>query len=352
MSNHLDEDVEQMRAYSINYSRAEKIAKAFEANTPLKEMSGRGVVFLTEKCNLNCLYCKTKKISEPDVALEDALAKINEWSAAGCKFLHLTGGEVTTYRGLHEIVGYAKDKGMVTSISTNGTADALYYEKLVSSGAKYFYISLDSDNEEEFDLSVGRPEAFDRVITAIKYLVRMRDFMNKDIYLTINCMIYRENFSRIADIVHFIESLCPDDFKLIPTTKFMSSLTHEHETKIKELLESEEANKDKFHFFHYRLRHFSHMRGLKDEKYKGTRCYICVDERTIGPDGYYPCSIYFREKGKPTGCYKEDDFQTQSRRLFEWAKTHDPSQDPICSEFCCDITRDFNLAVHRILKKS
>ena len=342
-------NIEAMHAYSIDRNRAEKVAKAFKENKPAETMSGRGVIFLTEKCNLNCLYCKRKQYTKPDISLEDALEKVEKWSKAGCKYLHITGGEVTIHPGLVDIVENAKEHGMVSSISTNGTSSIDLYGQLVESGAKFFYISLDSDNEEEFDGSVRLKGAFERVTNTIRYLVNQRDTYNRDVKLTINCMVYKENFHKILELTKFIESFKPDDFKLIPTTKFMDSLTKEQEEKIKELIESEKENQEKFHFFFYRLKHFSSMRGLKDEKYKGIKCYICIDERNVGPEGYYPCNIYFREGGKPIGCHREDDFGTQSKKLFEFAKTHDIYNDPICREFCCDITRDFNLAVHNML---
>ena len=181
------------------------------------------------------------------------------------------------------------------------------------------------------------------------HLVNLRDKYKKDIYLTINCMIYRENFHKILDMVKFIQNFKPDDFKLIPTTKFMSSLTDEQQIQIEQIIQREEFKNPQFVFFIYRLKHFSAMRGLKDEKYKDIKCYICMDERNITPEEYYPCSIYFREGGQPIGLNKSDDFETQGKKLFKFAKTHNIQNDPICSEFCCDIIRDFNLTVHNLI---
>jgi MoaA/NifB/PqqE/SkfB family radical SAM enzyme len=341
-------DIDALHAYSINAVRAQKLANFFLERIPAYDVTGRGVMFLTERCNLNCLYCKRSQYTQRDFGVEEAKKAVEQLAEFKCKYLHLTGGEVTIFDGLEEIVGVAKERGMASSLSTNGTGSPELYKKLVDNGAKFFYVTLNTDNQAECDQMAGRENTFEQIVATLKGLVEMRD-AGKDVYLTINVVVCDNNIPRIEEIANFVSGLRPDDFKLIPTTKLMHLMTDGQKEKIQHLAESS-ALMEKYSFFNYRLEHFATMRGLKDEKYKGSRCYICMDERVYGPDHYWPCDIYFREKGKPLG-RRPDSLLAQADQAFEFAKRHKPAEDPICREFCCDITRDFNLAVHEMVEK-
>jgi MoaA/NifB/PqqE/SkfB family radical SAM enzyme len=342
------QNIEALHAYSINNARAEKLAKCFLGKVPAYDVTGRGVLFLTERCNFNCLYCKRAQYTQRDFGIDEAKQVVGRLADFKCKYLHLTGGEVTIFDGLEEIVCVAKERGMTSSLSTNGTGSPELYKKLVENGAKFFYVTLNTDNQSECDQMTGRKNTFEQIIATLNGLVGMRD-AGKDIYLTVNVVVCDNNISRIEDIAHFVSGLRPDDFKLIPTTRLMHSLSNEQKEKIQHLAEKSSALREKYSFFNYRLSHFAEMRGLKDEKYKLSRCYVCMDERVYGPEHYWPCDIYFREKGKPLG-RRSESLAAQADQAFEFAIRRNPSEDPICREFCCDITRDFNLAVHEMVE--
>ncbi|MBW3011744.1 radical SAM protein, partial [Candidatus Woesearchaeota archaeon] len=184
-----------MDAYSVDIERAHEAAKCMAEFRPAMQMNGRGVLFLTERCNMDCLYCRRSNYRKPDFTVEGAKELISQWAGQGCKYMHVTGGEVTVFEGLENIVEFAQSKGMQTSMSTNGLANLELYRRLVERGAKYFYISLDTNDESECDWITKRKGSFRHILSAIGELVRMRE-SGSDVYLTINVLVGDYNFSR------------------------------------------------------------------------------------------------------------------------------------------------------------
>jgi len=337
----------EMHAYSVDYERALAASKCIANNSPAMTLNGRGVLFLTERCNMDCLYCKRSSYRKPDFSVQGAKELISQWADAGCSYVHLTGGEATVFEGLENIVVFAKSRGMTTSMSTNGMAHPDFYRELVHNGAKYFFISLDTNDESECDNITRSKGSFRKILASIGELVKMRE-AGRDVYVTINVLVGDYNFSRFESISHFIMELNPDDFKLIPTTRFMDQLVESDMGKIHEMIHKNKGLKLRYPMFFYRLEHFDQMRGLVGKEHEGLKCAMCIDERTCDPEFYYPCGIYLREGGKPIGSHKQDDFKTQAEKLLNFAQNHDITKDFICRNYCCDITRDYNLAVREL----
>jgi len=191
----------------------------------------------------------------------------------------------------------------------------------------------------------GKQDACPTTAT-VKHITKLR--YTHDVYLTINAMIRQGNFDKLEEITDFIINLSPDDFKLIPTSEFAANMGDEEKNRLQSLFKNKKTLRERFPFFYYRLEHIHEMRGLKSEKYRHIRCYLCLDERTVNSEAYYPCSIYLREGGEPIGSIKED-FLTQTKKLWKFANEYEVTKDRICNEYCCDITRDFNLLVHNCL---
>ena len=337
-----------LHAYSITDERARSLVRAVsEGSARSLGMGGRGVVFLTRDCNLKCRYCRALGACEP-IPASRLGAILEEWCDHGCRHLHLTGGEPTTHPEIVPIATLASDLGLRMSMSTNGTADPDLYESLIERGLGYIYLSFDSFDEARFDSIVGVGGSFRKVTETIRRITALRDAGRAEVYLTINIVVYDENFSEIERLIQGALELRPDDFKLIPTTRFLDRTTPEQKESIRRLIAGTRDVQRRFPFFAYRLEHLEGMRGLEDPRYRGIRCYLPLDERTVDGEHCYPCSIYKRERGAPLGP-ADEPYEKQTERVLEFLQTHRPGEDPICSRFCCDITRDFNLLVHRRL---
>lgn len=82
---------------------------------------------LTNRCNLNCAHCYINQAANDEAARERELsteqvkAIIDQMVAAGVLFLTLTGGEPLLRPDFAEIYTYARQKGLLVILFTNGT---------------------------------------------------------------------------------------------------------------------------------------------------------------------------------------------------------------------------------------
>lgn len=79
-------------------------------------------VQVTTRCNAKCIDRCNIWASKPlDMKLQDVTFAIDMLAKNGFSVIYFTGGETGLYPHIAEALSYAKKKGMVTSITTNGT---------------------------------------------------------------------------------------------------------------------------------------------------------------------------------------------------------------------------------------
>lgn len=99
--------------------------REFNARSARLRVPLSGSLDLTHRCNLRCLHCYTgdhagdMSVTEMDTGRIVSL--LDELSDAGCLYLLLTGGEPLLRKDFPEIYRYAKEKGFVITVFTNGT---------------------------------------------------------------------------------------------------------------------------------------------------------------------------------------------------------------------------------------
>jgi hypothetical protein len=86
-----------------------------------------GSLEVTERCNLACLHCfinqpaGNRDAAAGELTLPQVRNVLDQMAGAGCLFLLITGGEALLRPDFREIWSYAKRKGMLVSLFTNGT---------------------------------------------------------------------------------------------------------------------------------------------------------------------------------------------------------------------------------------
>lgn len=161
---------------------------------------GRIYLELNYTCNLNCRHCcNPKDLNEYSVKFEDAKKVIDDALQLGLSSLAITGGECTINKDFLEIVKYARSKYIELDILTNG--QNLYdnpelFNELVSVYPS-FYISLYSMVPETHDNITRVKGSWKKTTEIIK---RLRE---KDIEVTISCMILSYNYGDYKDVEEF-----------------------------------------------------------------------------------------------------------------------------------------------------
>lgn len=327
--------------YSLDSLRGQKLVDQF-LHPPAKlnfALHGRGVYFISNQCNLNCTYCKGLDDSIVPPAFDEFERVLHGWSERGLQYLHLTGLEPTASPCLLEYLKIAEKCQVDVSLSTNGYQEFQRYQELVRHGVKYLSISLDAHNNS-LTKQLGRhDDIYNRVSSNIRQLVALRQ--EYALKIVICLAITKVNFPLLPEIVaDFLEKLHPDDIRLIPvvqeTFSEVERAYYENEIRPKLL----RIASPRYPFLRFRIEHFFETRGLCHSSAR--KCYVVLDERTVGGQQLYPCNIYIRERGRPIAAATDP---AQNIKIWRWFLGHDSLRDPICAAYCCDVTREYNRMV-------
>ena len=120
-------------------------------------------VSVTDRCNLNCLYCRRWDFSEyfPSseiLSYEEMLRLIRIGAGLGITKIRITGGEPFVRKDVCSFIERVAEIPEITDISvtTNGLLLGQYMDRLKRAGIRRLNISLDSLKKEKYRLITGR----------------------------------------------------------------------------------------------------------------------------------------------------------------------------------------------------
>ena len=167
--------------------------------------TGHGPVVVwncTRTCNLKCMHCYADSDSrkyEGELTTKEAKAFIKDLHEFKVPVILFSGGEPLVREDLFDLIQYARNYEIRSTISTNGTLiDKDIAKRIKQSGASYVGISLDGigSNHDEFRRSKG---SFDKALNGIR---NCREVNQKvGLRFTIN----RHNYNQLEDIFHLIK---------------------------------------------------------------------------------------------------------------------------------------------------
>ncbi len=120
-------------------------------------------ISLTDNCNLRCFYC----MPEEDYAFmpnkqlmqkEEIVAMASLFVQQGVKKIRLTGGEPLVRKDAAEIIQALGKLGVDLTITTNATRIHLFMDDLKQAGVKSVNISLDTLQQDKFQLLTRRDQ--------------------------------------------------------------------------------------------------------------------------------------------------------------------------------------------------
>lgn len=135
------------------------------------------VIELTERCNLRCAHCyihdpaRDSEIKPKELTTEQWYRVFDELAEAGCLWMTWTGGEILFRSDFVALYRYAKAKGFLITLFTNGT---LLTPQLVHVFREWYpqlvEITLYGMTAETYEKVTGVRGAFGRAIEAIEGL--------------------------------------------------------------------------------------------------------------------------------------------------------------------------------------
>src|SRR2546427_311926 len=162
---------------------------------------------LTYGCNLHCVHCYTDCYNRPDLikqelSYEEITRILDQLAAEGCLWVCLTGGEIFMRKDFLDIYDYAKQKGFLITLFTNGT---LFTEAMAD------YLKEHPPFSIEISCHGATEETFDR-ITQVKgsfqrFLKGMRLLVERGLPIKIKTKAMTLNQHELDQIKAFVEGL-------------------------------------------------------------------------------------------------------------------------------------------------
>lgn len=154
-------------------------------------------VFITSRCNLNCVHCfSDSEMANPsDLSMEQLRSTFNQLEKLGVFEVRINGGEPFLHPRIEEILALLREKRFRRVILTNGTVLDSRTIRLLQESDTTPTVSLDDSEAEGHDLFRGVKGSFSRTIEALRLL------QDSKIQYGINCCLHRRNLRRFRNII-------------------------------------------------------------------------------------------------------------------------------------------------------
>jgi radical SAM protein with 4Fe4S-binding SPASM domain len=133
---------------------------------------------LTHRCPLECQHCYNnlpmadKTARNRELSLEEYKVLLDQIAEAGCFWILFTGGEIFARADFLDIYAYAKSKGFLITLFTNGT---MVTDRIANFLAEYrpfaIEITLYGATREAYDALTQIPGSYDRCMRGIRMLL-------------------------------------------------------------------------------------------------------------------------------------------------------------------------------------
>jgi radical SAM protein with 4Fe4S-binding SPASM domain len=164
---------------------------------------------VTARCNLKCAFCDYWRMREPDeLSTEEYCRLLDQFAAAGCTKVHLSGGEATLRKDIFQLLAHTAGLGMKANMTTNGTTlTPERAAKVVDAGTHSVSLSLDGPDSRSHDALRGVPGAFEKTFKGIRMLAKARDKAKSKMKLRLNTVLTRHNFRRLPELIELAAEL-------------------------------------------------------------------------------------------------------------------------------------------------
>lgn len=126
---------------------------------------------LTRRCNLACQHCymDAEKGASEELSLEEGIRLVDDLAALQIPILIFTGGEPLLSRNFFAYAFHAREIGLRTVISTNGTLITPEAARLMAEARiRYVGVSMDSITPERHDAFRGVAGAWDKALQGLR----------------------------------------------------------------------------------------------------------------------------------------------------------------------------------------
>lgn len=173
---------------------------------------------LWKPCNMRCDFCfatfqdvKQDALPKGHLPREDSLLLVDMLARWGFEKINFAGGEPTLCPWLPDLITRAKERGMVTSIVTNGSKITPQWLAQLNGSLDWIAVSIDTVDPEKLKRS-GRAVQ-NKPISRDGYLQIIGDIRQSGIRLKINTVVTSATWEE--DFAGFISAAKPERWKIL-----------------------------------------------------------------------------------------------------------------------------------------
>ena len=183
--------------------------KLVQARVPLN-----GTIEVTHRCPLTCSHCYNNlpmsdtEAKHGELGMDEYRRIIDEIVDAGCLWLLFTGGEIFARADFLDIYTYAKQKGLLITLFTNGTMVTPKIADYLTEWQPFrIEITLYGRTRETYERLTGIPGSYDRCLRGIHLL------KERGLPLVLKTVAVSVNQHEIWEMKRFVEEDLELEFK-------------------------------------------------------------------------------------------------------------------------------------------
>ena len=175
----------------------------FHRKMGMRRMPIKGQMELTFRCNLKCIHCYVAEDKgKPELSFQEITDILDQICQEGCLWLSLTGGDPLMRSDFLDIYHYAKRKGLLITLLTNGTLMTPEIAEFLAGEPPFSIdLTLNGVTQQTYENISRVPGSFKKAMDAIRLI------LDKKLHLKIKTKAIRLNFHELDKIKQFVEGL-------------------------------------------------------------------------------------------------------------------------------------------------
>lgn len=173
-----------------------------------------GAIEVTHRCNNRCLHCynnlavRDLRAKNAELTLNDYRHILDEITDAGCLWLLFTGGEIFIRNDFLDIYSYARKKGLLITLFTNGTLiNPEIADELKRLPPFSLEVTIYGHTRNTYESVTKSPGSYQRCMDGIKLL------MDRRLPLKLKSMAIAPNKQEMRQMKQFVEEQLGLEFK-------------------------------------------------------------------------------------------------------------------------------------------
>jgi radical SAM protein with 4Fe4S-binding SPASM domain len=154
-----------------------EFSQTFHRRTMQRHLPLSGAIEVTRRCPLTCVHCYNNlpmadgEAARGELSREEHCRILDELADAGCLWLLFTGGEIFARRDFLDIYTYAKQKGFIITLFTNGTLITPRIADYLAIWRPFaIEITLYGRTKETYERLTGIPGSYEKCLRGIDLL--------------------------------------------------------------------------------------------------------------------------------------------------------------------------------------